>query len=218
MAETPILYMLEWVVRIDAHMTDLDWPPELERTPAADRSHTTKFNVTITRAIDDLGTQMDRLGVDDWRLSTSMDHQSQDPNYPYSSQPEPDDPGVVVRWRKDGEQFAIGADQYDRVRDNVREIGLYVAEKRKMETRPITTGRSEFASARLPPGDEERQSIVVADQPPHDVLGVSPDAPESVVRAAARQLKKEHHPDAGGDESEFKRIVNAEKELTATDQ
>lgn len=196
----------------------LDWPPEFERTPAADRRRTTKFEVTISRAIDDLATQMDRLGVDDWRLSTAMDHQSQRPNYPYASQPEPDDPGVVLRWRMDGEQYAVAADQHDRVRDNVREIGLYVEEKRKMEDRPITTGQSEFATARLPPGDEENQSVVVADQPPHDLLGVAPDAPEGVVRAAARELKKQHHPDNDGDVRQFKRIVRAEKTMLEADR
>lgn len=50
-------------------------------------------------------------------------------------------------------------------------------------------------------------------KPPHEVLGVAEDAPEGVVKAAARELKKQHHPDRGGDEQAFKRVVTAEQDL-----
>jgi hypothetical protein len=50
-------------------------------------------------------------------------------------------------------------------------------------------------SARLPPAEEDG---TVArgnggDEAAHEVLGVDPDAPDAVVRGAARSLKAEHH-------------------------
>lgn len=43
----------------------------------------------------------------------------------------------------------------------------------------------------------------------YDILGVSRDAPSSVVEAAYRTLAKEHHPDNGGDPERFKEIKKA---------
>lgn len=83
-----------------------------------------------------------------------------------------------------------------------------------MSDRPVTTGQSEFATARLPSGDEE---AIVADGPeaerqaPHEILGVAPDADAAVVKAAAHQLKKKHHPDQGGDREQFQAVLNAEE-------
>ena len=68
-------------------------------------------------------------------------------------------------------------------------------------SRSGSPGESEFANARLPPGDPERDAVV------------APDAPENVVKAAARELKKEHHPDTGGDEARFKQVVTAEEAM-----
>jgi len=108
----------------------------------------------------------------------------------------------------DGEQFAVACDHYATVRDNLRTVRLYVEEKRKMEARPGTTGASEFAHARLPSGEPEP-----AGPPPHEVRGVAPDAPASVVQAAARRLKAERHPDSGGSTEEFQRVVEAEEAM-----
>ena len=47
----------------------------------------------------------------------------------------------------------------------------------------------------------------------HAILFVTEDAPEEVVTAAYRALAKKHHPDRGGDESEFIRIDEAYKEI-----
>ncbi|MFC6716250.1 J domain-containing protein [Natrialbaceae archaeon GCM10025810] len=187
----------------------LEWPPELERTSADERESTSKFDVTLGAAIKDIKREMDRLEVDHWRLSTAMPQRKTD-GLPYASAAEPDDPGAVLRWAMGGDQFAIGCDAYTRVRDNVRAIGLYVAEKRRMEKRPVTTGQSEFATARLPPADD---GAVVAEVPPHEVLEIAPDAAPEVIRAAARAKKKETHPDRGGSRAAFQRVVAAEEAM-----
>ncbi|WP_255647821.1 hypothetical protein [Haloprofundus halobius] len=42
---------------------------------------------------------------------------------------------------------------------------------------------------------------------------MSPDAPESVVEAAARARKAETHPDVGGSREEFNSVVKAEEAM-----
>lgn len=200
--------------RTDRTAGAVDWPEQLERTPARERTRTSKFSVTFHDAIGDIQQELlDRVGADDWRLSTAAAHRKRD-GMPYADA-NPDDPAIVVRWTKDGNQYAVACDHYTGWRDNARAIGLYIREKRKMSNRPVTTGQSEFATARLPPGDEDATAATnghSADAP-HEVLGVSPDADEAAIRGAARQLKKKHHPDQGGDTEIFKQVVEAAAEM-----
>jgi len=55
--------------------------------------------------------------------------------------------------------------------------------------------------------------LYCGDRPPHAVLGVAPDAPKAVVKAAARERLKAAHPDHGGSRSEFQRVKQARDEL-----
>ncbi|WP_231183094.1 J domain-containing protein [Haladaptatus sp. DYF46] len=194
-------------------MTGLDWPATLKRTDPAERTRNNRYAASLRDSIDDLETELGRVGVDDWRLSTAAQHQKRNPRYPYANA-SPTDPGAVVRWTMEGDQYAVACDAYSRLRDNVRTLYLYLREKRKMEQRPVETGESEFANARLPPADEgATQGAVVARQPPHVLLDVAPDAPANVVKAAARQKLKEHHPDRGGDREMFKRVQDAKEAM-----
>lgn len=188
---------------------EIDWPSAFERTPPAERTRTHKFSVTFHEAVKDIQEELlSRVGAQDWRLSTAAPHRKDD-GMPYANA-SPDDPGVVVRWSKDGQQYAVACDEYTDWRDNARAIGLYIREKRKMSNRPIVTGFDEFATAQLPPGDED---AIVAEVPPHEVLGIDRDSPERIIRVAAQEKIKEHHPDHGGDPRMLKRVKNARDEL-----
>jgi hypothetical protein len=168
--------------------------------------------VSIGQATSDLEDEMDRLGVDEWRVSTGSGrpHVKQHGLPKYSANP--DEPGVVLRWTMDGYQHAVACDKWDSVRDNLRELYLYVREKRKMESRPVVTGESEFANARLPSGDDE--AIVVEQEPPHEVLDIQPDASESIVKAAFQEKVKETHPDTeSGSAEELKRVREAREAM-----
>jgi hypothetical protein len=201
--------------RADRTAGDIDWPSWAERTAPAQRERTAKFSVTLAQAIGDIETELeDRLGVDDWRLSTAAPHRKKD-GRPYADA-NPDDPGAVVRWSMDGEQYCVAADHYTGLRDNVRAIGLYIEEKRKMGNRPVHTGQDEFATARLPPGDEDDEVIVAGSGPteaPHEVLDVDPDAPAEVVKAAFRTKAKHAHPDQGGSRTEWQQLQNAREAM-----
>lgn len=197
---------------------EIDWVGFVDRTPPKEREHTSKFSVTLAQAINDIEQELeDRVEVDDWRLSTAAPHRQKD-GRPYANA-NPDDPGAVVRWSMDGEQYAVACDYYSGLRDNVRAIGLYLREKRKMDTRPVKTGQSEFATARLP-GEEAyggRENALAVEPEPHEVLGVAEDAPDSVVNAAVQELKKEKHPDNGGSAEELQRVLKAEEKLLEGD-
>jgi hypothetical protein len=196
--------------RADRTAGEIDWPHQFERTEPTRRKKTTKFSVTLNQALQEIETELlDRVGADDWRVSTAAPNRKRD-GLPYADA-DPQDPGVVIRWSLDGEQFAVACDHYSDLRDNTRAIGLYIGEKRKMSDRPVTTGQSEFATARLPSGNEEE--IVAAEPPPHEVLDVAPEAPASVVKAAAREKIKETHPDQGGSADALQRVRRARDKL-----
>lgn len=199
--------------RADRTAGEVDWVDFAERTPEERRERTSKFDVPTGRAIREVEKELERIGVDDWRLSTAAPHRQKD-GRPYANA-NPDDPVAVVRWTMDGAQYAVACDQYTKMRDNIRAVGLYLREKRKMDNRPVKTGQSEFATARLP-GEEAyggREDAVAVEPEPHEVLDVAPDAPESVIKAAARQKKKKAHPDQGGSTEELKRVTEAEEKM-----
>jgi hypothetical protein len=154
---------------------------------------------------------MDRMGVDDFRASTASGGAYTKSNGLPKSRANPDDPGFVLRWSKDGEQFAVACDKYRRLRDNARAVYLWVRETRKRGTRPVKTGDTEFAAARLPSGEED---AVVAEVPPHEVLGVARDADRDAVEDAYRERVQETHPDKpDGDEAAFRRVQEAKEAM-----
>jgi hypothetical protein len=194
----------------------LDWPTGFDRTEPSERTRNRKFDVTLAQAFDDIETELDRLSADVFRYSFDARQRKSDKR-PYS-RANPDDPSFVLRWTMDGEQYAVACDYYTKLRDNVRTVGLYLREKRKQEARPVETGESEFANARLPPADEDAVAAPpapsdedVLDEEPHEVLDVSPDAPDQIVEAAFRAQVKDlnGHPDTGGSSERFRQIEAA---------
>jgi len=191
----------------------LDWPAGWERTPPAQRERNRSFEASIATTTEELATEMDRMDVDHWRGSIGNQHTKTDSLPRHNANP--DDPGFVLRWTDDGEQFAVACDDYSRLRDNLRTVYLWVHETRMRSQRPVKTGDAEFAAARLPSGDEEE--AVVASKAPHEVLEVAPDASDAVVKAAFRQQMKSAHPDQGGDAAEFERVKNAKDAMLGGD-
>ncbi len=122
----------------------------------------------------------------------------------------------MVRFRKEGhraeQEFAIACDQWETQRENARAIALYVQRKRLAERCGVTTAHDEVDVAALPPGEDDQETTAVQpdgtiagavgdglDQEPHEVLGVSPNARDEVVRGAYRELVKAAHGDQGAD-------------------
>lgn len=179
--------------------TLLNWPEEFDRTPEHRRESTSKFSVGYQRTRKELRREFDRMGVDSWRLD---DVQSRD------------EPGIVVRWEQDGVQYAVACDQYTSKKDNIREIYLWINETRMRSDRPVETGQDDFAAAKLPPGGETGTGeTIVADEPPHEILGVDPDATVNEIRTAYREKLKHAHPDSGGSGEELQRLREAKDRM-----
>lgn len=194
-------------------MSGLDWPAGFDRTPPGKRDAGRKFQASRGSTTKELAAELERMDVDEWRASIGNQHTKSNGLPRHNARP--DDPGFVLRWRDDGEQYAVACDAYSELAANVRAVYLWLHETRMRGQRPVVTGDTEFAAARLPPGDGEPDAVVAepVEPDPHDVLGVAPDADPEVVKAAARSLKKKHHPDVGGDEQQFKRVVRAEQRM-----
>ena len=191
-------------------MSGLDWPTGWERTPESEREPNRSFEATLGTTTQDLTTEMDRMDVDAWRGEIGNAHTKSNGLPLHNANP--DDPGFVLRWTDGDEQFAVACDASSRLRDNVRTVYLWVHETRMRSQRPVKTGDTEFAAARLPPGDGDDVAAASSSATPaHEVLGVQPNAPEGVVKAAARHQKARAHPDKGGSREAFQEIVEAEE-------
>ena len=197
----------------------LNWPAGWDRTPHSERERNRSFEATLAKTTQDLATEMDRMDVDHWRASIGNSHTKSNGLPLHNANP--DAPGFVLRWTDDGGEFAVACDAYSRLRDNVRTVYKWVHETRMRGNRPVKTGDSEFAAARLPPGDADEDVSVAGSarsQSSHEVLGVAPDASENVIESAARARKAEAHPDNGGSREEFQRVVDAEKAMLGGDR
>lgn len=193
----------------------IEWPEGFDRTPPSERRpYPGGFEVTRTRAFDSILEECEKMDVVNVEVQTAAPHTAKHPHRPYKDR-DPEDPGVVVYFDREGQRYAVPCDRWDNLRDNARAIALYLDSKRAIERYGVATVDTEMSTQALPSGDDE-EAIVVAEgevQAPHEVLGVAEDAPEAVIRGAARQLKAEYHPDRGGDEAEFRRVVDAEQQL-----
>jgi hypothetical protein len=196
-------------------MTDgLDWPTGFDRTDELNREPNRRIKVSLAQAFDEVEQELSRLGVDEDSYRYDFDAQQRKTDQRPYSRANPDDPGFVLRWKMDAANYAVACDAYTRLRDNVRAVGLYLREKRKMEQRPVETGESEFANARLPPAGED-QAVVAAEAatPAHQILGVDPDASDDEVREAARERLFEAHPDHGGSTTDVEKVRNAREAM-----
>jgi len=192
-------------------MSAIDWPAGWERTPPAERERTTKFGASLASSCSAIETEMSRMDVDDFRASTASGGAYVRKSGLPKHNANPDDPGFVLKWTDDGDQFAVACDHYADLRDNVRSVYLWINETRLRSQRPVRTGDAEFAAARLPSGEEE--TPVVTTKAPHEVLEVAPDASDEVVEAAYRQKIKTAHPDQGGDAASVERVQNAKEAM-----
>jgi hypothetical protein len=177
----------------------LDWPVWADPTPEAQRENTNKFDSTQRQTERRLKKEMELMDVTTFHLGKTHGSGGF--------------PGVVARWGKDGQEYAVCCDKYSVRADNLRAVYLWVHETRLAGARPVRTGQDQMAAAALP--GETASGVAVAapdpDREPHEVLEVAPTASDTVVTAAYRQKSKEVHGDQGGSTEEMKRL-NAAKE------
>ena len=123
----------------------INWPDQYDRTASKDRrSYPHNFRVGTTEAFKNILTEVNRMsGVTAVRIDTAVDHQSEQPNIPQEGS-NPDDPGVVVRFNRNGEQYIVPCDRWSSLRDNAQAIARYIEAKRALDRYGVETLESEF--------------------------------------------------------------------------
>lgn len=181
----------------------LNWPNGMERTPPDERQTGQKFSKSFSSTKSELGREFDRMDVDEWRLDDVSGSGG--------------DPGVVLRWKKDGNEYAVACDAYTTKSANLRSAYLYINETRMREKRPVETVEDAFAAARLPPSNGGEGVVVAGSRPAHEVLGIPQDASDEEAKQAYREQAKEAHTDQGGSTEEFQELREAFKQFTGKD-
>lgn len=182
----------------------LAWPERPRTSPG--RRRPSRFEVGFASARDHLLDELNKLQARDVVISSNVPLRRD--GLPLASASEPQDPGVAVyfdrRVREAWVPFVIACDTYDRVKANLRAIGLTVEALRSIARHGATDMLEQAFTgfAALPPAP-------VAGPPWWVVLGVPEAAPIDQVREAYRRLALEHHPDRGGDADRMAQINRA---------
>jgi hypothetical protein len=184
----------------------LTWPAGWPRTKYPQSA---RFNTSFTKARNELMRELDLLGADGIIISSNLETRLD--GLPYASQRQPDDSGIAVYFRLEGNDQCIPCDKWYSAADNLQAIRLTVGALRGLER----WGAKEMVNAAfrgfkaLPAageGSESNQRLW------HEVLEVSPDASWDVIEAAYRELLHKVHPDKGGTETEFHEVQAAFKQ------
>lgn len=198
----------------------LSWPLGWTRTPASERQRA-DFGKTIEKSYVErhydgrppetktrkskaplsaadaaarLEAELDRLGAEDAKLSTSL--QLRLDGTPRSDRGEPTDVGAAVYFTLNGQTRVLACDKWTRVADNIAAIAQHIDALRRIERYGIGDLNQAFAGyAALPAvgGTQGGDWRAEMDFKPGD----HPITLE-VVEARYRALLKQRHPDNGG--------------------
>lgn len=189
----------------------LTWPDRQPRTVHNRRKHAA-FKTEFARARDELLRELRLLRAKDIVISSNVPLRRD--GFPLADAREPEDPGVAVFFERrhvdnigrdlGTTPFVIACDTYQKVKFNLRAIGLTVESLRAIERHASSSMLEQAFTgfAALPAHTE-------VDPPWWEVLGVMRIATPEVVKAAYRELARIHHPDAGGNGAAMAQINRA---------
>lgn len=166
-----------------------------------------KQKLSVADAVKRVLLELERMGVkdDDCIISTNVPLRLD--GMPRSDS-EPSDPGVAVYWQKKNQPSmrCMAIDRYWRVADNLAAVAATLDAMRAIERHggAEILNRAFLGFAALP----EKAS-----QPWREVLGIAPEqaATAELVQSRYRALVKVNHPDVGGKDEDFQRIVQAKE-------
>jgi hypothetical protein len=122
--------------------------------------------------------------------------------------------GVKVIFDRAGKRYVRECKKYSDSIDNLRAIGLQIEYLyRALEVLANDIDESSFDiefdtifGGLIATPDDSALLLGDGKQPWHVLLGVQKEATHNDIRNAFRALSKVHHPDAGGNEEDFKRL------------
>lgn len=181
----------------------LAWPMNWKRTPSRERRRASFRSgggeVSIANALDRLEGELTRLGATEPLLSTNVPVGLR--GMPYSSGPQPTDPGAAVYVTLNKKPLVFACDKWDRVADNIAAIAQHIDALRRIDRYGVGKLEQAFAGyAALPPSAEDWRIV----------LGVGEYATLAQVDAAFLERARTTHPDvAGGDNDEMAKLTAA---------
>ena len=193
----------------------LIWPAGWKRTESHRRERSrfgTGWNAkpTVAYALNELKNELRLLGAKSIVISTNVELKRD--GDPYSGRRAPDDVGVAAYFVLDGHNQCIPCDKWDKVGCNLWAVAKTVSALRGIERWGAKDMvNAAFSGFKALPSPDMVLSMPVS-RAWYEVLGVSPDAPMSVRKAAYRALSKSAHPDMGGSASDWAELQNAWKE------
>lgn len=172
----------------------LSWPIGWKRTSFSERTRwRSGRSIQFGRTVQQLLTELDRMGVRDWDVVISSNKALRLDGLPRANGPKPSDPGVAVYFKLKGEDRVLACDRYYDVEENVRAITKHIEALRGMERWGVGTLEQAFQGyAALPQNASQRDW--------REVLCIPPDrhVDQAFVRSMYRQLAMKMHPDKGG--------------------
>lgn len=182
----------------------LSWPAHRPRTPAYRRQNG-KFKqgggaITVAGAMDRVEAEIQRLGGINALLSSNLDLRLD--GRPRSGGSRPADPGVCLYFTLKAEPFALACDTYTEVAQNIAALAAHLGATRAITRHGVASAAETLQAFSALPAPSVTRSC-------WQILGLTRDAVMALpanVRAAAvneawRNLSRETHPDAGGDEA-----------------
>lgn len=133
---------------------------------------------------------------------------------PYARQGNIEDTGVAVYFTFNGEQQCVPCDKWRSIGENLRAINKTIEALRGLDR----WGAKEMVNAAFRGFKALPESVIVTPQTKRlwwEVLEVSQDASDSVIRAAYKAKLHEVHPDKGGSQKDFEELQEAYAEYNA---
>ena len=168
----------------------LTWPLAKPRTASYRRRRWPRDGWTLDRARRELELEVQRLGGSDVVLSSNIELRLD--GLPYSGRRTPDDPGVALWMRIEGEPHVLACDCWDSVSSNVRAITRHIEALRGIARWGVGDLRQAFAGYRALPAP-------VVPEDPWIILGLDPrNTSAEAIKARYRELALVRHPDQPG--------------------
>jgi len=182
----------------EEHYTEHVWNQATGVREPVSKTRKRKAALSSADAALRLEAELDRLGADNAKLSTSQKLRLD--GTPRSDLSEPADVGAAVYFTLNGKPRCLACDKWNRVADNIAAIAQHIDALRRIERYGVGTMEQAFAGYAALPATSEDWAIV---------LEIASTATREEIITAHRRLATEHHPDKGGRLEDMARINRA---------
>jgi hypothetical protein len=200
------------------------WPATHQRTPASDRT-AAQFRAELRNTYGLLALELARIGVRSGKVELDIDPRQLKGNggMPYAGY-SPKDPGVVLRFVRDGAEIVMPCDKFETWADNLRGIALTLFNLRALDRYGATASGQQYRGFTALPAvttptmnTETAARCVLKRSKKGETdtnvgkLLANPIYARDVVRLAMHNT----HPEKGGNDADFALVNEAKRILQA---